>query len=393
MLASAIVSPCGRAGENIAAVTGRARNQILEAAAMQNTRQNESVNFLAATPLPGPHNRHASILRCLAIAAIAWFVALPTRLAAQGTDSPPPKPYICCWAGYILYAPGQVPLKHPATPFTTIEAEWIVPKAAPTIDCSNSLEQLDGESIWVGLDGWSATYKDPPADGGGNDTDILQAGTETDIHCYDQNPHDAKAYFWILWDGTAYIPVTPGHATVEVPVGHLVHVRITVDTTDWQHATVFFEDKSPGGQTYTTTFQSGCLYNYCPPDPVVYATLFGNTAEWLVESTFYADKQHPNLPNTLNNFGTVQMTNMSVTDINGTVYTPDSPGSARQQLDQMSWTGSPDIDKNGNALLACAAITGGQAITLSRAPYAIVAPGQQGQLEPKPLNCDGTPPP
>jgi hypothetical protein len=353
---------------------------------MQKTRRNESAQYFTATSLPRPHNR---ILHCSAIAAIVCFFALPNQLAAQAT-----KKWTGDWAGYILHASDQVPLVHPDAPFTIIEGQWVVPAALPTIDCSNPNEPVDGSSIWIGLDGWSATYKDPPEDGGNNDTDILQAGTETDTDCYDIFNHPSYAYFWIQWDGTASIPVAPGHLYVPVPIGDLVYVRITVDTTTWQDATVYFEDKSPGGQTYTTTFHSGCLYNFCPPDPVVYATVFGNTAEWVVESTFYADNQHPNLPNTLDDFATTQMTYMKVTDINGTVYTPGNPGNdTKPQLDWMSWTGYGDITDPGNALMACAAITDAQTVTLYRAPFVIGAPGQQGNLEPKPTNCDGTPQP
>jgi hypothetical protein len=362
---------------------------------MQESRQTESVQWPIASPLPSPHNKLASILRCLAIAAIACFLALPSRLVAQS----PTKKFQCCWAGYILYAPGQVPLQFPNTPFTTIEAEWVVPDATPTIDCSNPKEQLDGSSIWIGLDGWSYTYNDAPPSGAA-DTDILQAGTETDIHCKDDSHHNATAYFWIQWDGTASIPVTPGHVTVQVPIGDLVHVRIAVDTTTspWQQATVYFEDKSPGGATYTTTFHSGCLYTYCsPPHNLRFASLFGNTAEWVVESTFYATQQDPGLPNTTNNFATTQMTQMSVTDINGTVYTPGNPGTnTKPELDWMSWLGPgypldydpPDHPDKGNALLACAAVADAQTITLTRAPFDVVAPGHQGALEPKPLNCN-----
>ena len=202
------------------------------------------------------------------------------------------------WAGYILYAPNQVPEQIPDARFTTIEADWIVPDATATIDCSTDWpkEKIDGSSIWIGLDGWSDTYYDSPGGPPGvQDTDILQAGTETDIHCYDGNQHSSNAYFWIEWDGTANIPVAPGLDTVVVPVGDTVHVNIAVGTTGleaWKHATVIFVDTLPNGQinqSYTTTFDSGCLYTWCGK-VLKFAYLFGNTAEWVVESTFYGGK-------------------------------------------------------------------------------------------------------
>jgi peptidase A4-like protein len=364
---------------------------------MQNTRQRRPWQSLTAMRRASPYKQLAPALRGLAIAAMVCLGTLPGRSVAQ-----PPVPattWQCCWAGYVLYPQGQVPLVPPSNPFTIIEGEWVVPNAAPTIDCSDLSEQTDGSSIWVALDGWSDTFRDP---NGTADTDILQAGTETDVPCWATDPptgpQPATAYFWIEWDGLANIPVAPGKQTVPVPIGDTVHVRISVDTTTWQQATVFFEDKTPGGQinqTYTTTFPSGCLAPYyCgPKNGVRYATLFGNSAEWIVETTFYATQQQPNLPNTLDNFGTVQMTKMSVTDINGNVYSPDSSLNAKQEIDWMSWTGNGDITATGNALLACAAVTAPHSMTLSRAPYTITYPGGQGRLEPKPQNCDGTPPP
>jgi peptidase A4-like protein len=251
--------------------------------------------------------------------------------------------------------------------------------------------------MWVALDGWSDTFRDP---NGSPDTDILQAGTETDVPCWATDPptgpQPANAYFWIEWDGLANIPVAPGQVTVPVPIGDTVHVRITVDTTTWQDATVYFQDWKPSGelnQSYTTTFHSGCLAPYYCGKVLEFATLFGNSVEWVVETTFYATQQQPNLPNTLENFSTTQMTKMSVTDINGNVYTPGNFLNAKQEIDWMSWTGYGDITDSGNALLACASVTGDQAITLSRAPYSITYPGEQGRLEPKPQNCDGTLPP
>jgi hypothetical protein len=107
----------------------------------------------------------------------------------------------------------------------------------------------------------------------------------------------------------------------------------------------------------------------------------------VVETTFYSSG-HATWPNTLDNFGKVELTNISVTDDQGVTYTLGDPGAASQEIDWMTWGGQPLSD--GDTLLACAAITGPQSMTLLRAPYKIVTPGHQGWLEPKPQNCHGT---
>src|SRR6266480_3830008 len=77
------------------------------------------------------------------------------------------------------------------------------------------------------------------------------------------------------------------------------------------------------------------------------------------------------------------MSTISVRDDQGNVYTPASPGEATDpQIEWMTVRGH-SLRKKGT-LLACAAITGPQKTTLSRAPYEIVTPGDQGKLEPVP---------
>jgi Peptidase A4 family len=348
--------------------------------------------------MPGLHTR-SNVIRRIAISLIAFSLTPPCKVSAQiqlvdpgeplSSGSSPNRVYQPGWAGYIIYAPGQVPLQIPQNRFQTIEADWTVPSAVPTINCDDKHEQTDGSSIWIGLDGWSSTFTGPD---GSISSDVLQAGTETDVPCWNGISLPATAYFWIEWDGTQNIPVTKGHQTLPLKPGDQIHVRITANTTKpspWRRATVYFEDKTTH-QSYTTTFDSGCVI--CSGSHREWATLFGNTAEWVVETTFYSSG-HSSWPNTLDNFGKVEVTNISVTDDQGITYTPGDPGAAGQEIDWMTWKGRPLAD--GDTLLACAAITGSRAMTLSRAPYKIVTPGHQGWLEPKPKNCDGTiqPPP
>jgi hypothetical protein len=91
---------------------------------------------------------------------------------------------------------------------------------------------------------------------------------------------------------------------------------------------------------------------------IPHATLFGNTAEWVAEINFdewqYCPEQPtgqtcPNprkAPNTLSNFtdsikkfGTVQITDISVTDVDDNVYTLANHGSATSEIDRIIWTG------------------------------------------------------
>ena len=332
----------------------------------------------------------------LAILGIICF-GIGTTVCAQVPGPPPPRVYQTGWAGYVLYAPDEKPLVIPKKRFAEIEAEWIVPNALPTINCKNrNLLQVDGSSIWIGLDGWSATFTEP---NGRPNTDVLQAGTETQVPCEPGgNKSYNQTYFWILWAGTSYIPVTPEHTLLNVNRGDLVDVRIVADTTGffaWRRATVYFTDLTSGVST-TTTFDSGCILCAPPPGrnpgPLVEedATLFGNTAEWVVEISFN-DFNNSKTPNTLNNFGKVQLTKMSVTDDKGNVYTPGNFRDARQEIDWMTTTGQSMDD--GGTLLACAGISGVDSEILSRAPYQVVTPGQPSELPWAPGNCNGTPQP
>lgn len=317
------------------------------------------------------------------IAALLYGLAACSLLTAQaqGNGTQPPRVYQSGWAGYILYTPNYVPAVVPQNRFQDIEGDWVVPAALPTINCDFNPEQTDGSSLWIGLDGWGQTIDVYPW------SDVLQAGTETDVPCWNgQGPPSSSgstAYFWIEWDGKRNI------VTLPVNIGDQVHVRILA-TTDgpnaWQEATVYLDDLTTQ-QSQSTTFHSGCLI--CGKSPVP-ATLFGNTAEWVVETTFYS-ANNKKWPNTVNDFGIVQFNNMSVTDNQGITYTPVSLNNAAPEIDWMRIKSIPDTDPR--TLLACAAVIGPQEIVISRAPYVIVTPGDQGTLQPKPKTCNGIPTP
>jgi len=297
------------------------------------------------------------------------------------------------WAGPVLFAPHQRPLRIPEHRFCAIEGEWIVPYAKPTINCSNPYEPTDGSSLWIALDGWSATFIAHFRGKGGKwhtypSTDILQAGSESDVPCYRGGPlkkYETTSYFWIEWSGKRNIAVTRHHVNLPLHPGDRIYVRIAATTSGsraWREATLWLVNETTGVYLPPRTFHSGCVNCNTPFHKP--ATLFGNTAEWIVEATFY-DYNDASLPNTLDDFGAVAMTRVKATDQTGITYDLTQTLSARPNIDWMTWNGVPLSQKG--TLLACATIAGSHSATFTRAPYAIVTPGQQGQYEPKPQNC------
>lgn len=297
------------------------------------------------------------------------------------------------WAGPVLFAPHERPLRIPQHRFCAIEGEWNVPTAKPTINCSNPSEPIDGSSLWIAIDGWSATFIAHSRGKRGKwhtypSTDILQAGTESDVPCYHGGPlkdYKTSAYFWIEWSGKRNIRVSRRHVNLPLHAGDRIYVRIAATTTGphaWREATLWLVNETTGYYLPPRTFHSGCVNCNTPyHEP---ATLFGNTAEWIVEATFY-DYSNASLPNTLDDFGRVPMTHVDVTDQTGIVYDLAQTNGAKPNIDWMTWNGVP-LAQNGT-LLACARIAGPRQATFARAPYAIVTPGQQGQYEPKPKKC------
>jgi hypothetical protein len=295
------------------------------------------------------------------------------------------------WAGPVLFAPGAKPLQIPAHRFCAVEGEWTVPKALPTINCSNRFEQTDGSSLWIAIDGWMATFKAHTKRDGQwhtyDSTDILQAGSESDVHCYHGKTakYPTSAYFWIEWSGTRNVAVTKHSRNLPLHAGDTIYVRIAADTLGthaWQRATLWFVNETTGFYLPPRTFDSGCVdcgTRFSGP-----ARLAGDTAEWIVEATFYS-AYRKSLPNTLDDFGVIPMTQVIATDVDGVVYDMRHFNGATPNMDWMTWNAVPPSEKG--TLLACAVISASQAVTFSRAPYVISTPGQQGNLEPKPKRC------
>jgi Peptidase A4 family len=308
------------------------------------------------------------------------------------TDTPPERIFQPDWAGPVLFAPGAQPMKIPDRRFSDIQGEWPVPAAKPTINCSNRFESTDGSSLWIALDGWMSTfYAHEKRDGKWHryeSTDILQAGSESDVPCFSGGPltdYHTHSYFWIEWAGVRNIAVTRHRRNLIVKPGDTIYVRIAAQTTGrdaWQRATLWFVNETTGFYLPARTFHSGCVDCNTPFQRP--ATLFGSTAEWITEATFYSSYKR-SLPNTLNDFGRVRMTSASVTDQDGTTYAPGMLGQATENVDWMTWNGVP-LSLNGT-LLACSSIEAPATVRFARAPYVIATPGQQGQLEPKPQSC------
>jgi hypothetical protein len=295
------------------------------------------------------------------------------------------------WAGPVLFAPGAKSLQIPAHRFCAVEGEWTVPKARPTINCSNRFEETDGSSLWIAIDGWMATFKAHAKRDGKwhtyDSTDILQAGTESDVHCYHGKgaKYPTSAYFWIEWSGTRNVAVTKHSRNLPLHAGDTIFVRIAADTSGphaWQRATLSFVNETTGFYLPPRTFDSGCVD--CDTRFSRPARLAGDTVEWIVEATFYSAYKK-SLPNTLDDFGVVPMTQVAATDVDGVVYDMRHLNGATPNIDWMTWNAIPPSEKG--TLLACAEIDAPQTVTFSRAPYVISTPGQQGDLEPKPKRC------
>jgi Peptidase A4 family len=298
------------------------------------------------------------------------------------------------WAGPVLFAPNQMPLHVPAHRFCAVEGEWTVPAAKPTINCYDRNEPTDGSSLWIAIDGWSATFKAHYKKHGTwhtyPSTDILQAGSESDVPCYKGGPlkkYQTTAYFWIEWSGERNIAVVlhPHRRNLPLNPGDRIYVRLAATTTGphaWQRATLWLVNETTGRAIPPRTFDSGCIDCGTPFQRP--ATLFGNTAEWMTEATFYS-ADNPRWPNTLDDFGNVEMAHVDVVDQDGITYDLTQSRGAIPNVDWMTWNGVP-LGQHGT-LLACATIDGSREVTFERAPYAIATPGQQGDLEPKPRRC------
>ena len=131
------------------------------------------------------------------------------------------------------------------TPYTWVAGQWTVPNPhAPSAGSFYS-------SQWVGIDGW-------------NSSDVLQAGTETQITQILWFTV-TNVYTWWEWFPAGEVAIT----NLPVTPGDVMYCLICVNSTT--SATVYFSNQASGVSTsFTITAPRG-------------TTLTGNVAEWVVE--------------------------------------------------------------------------------------------------------------
>lgn len=142
------------------------------------------------------------------------------------------------WSGAAVFAPTN-------KPYRFVGGQWTVPSPnAPT----------DGSyyaSEWVGIDGW-------------NSSDVLQAGTETQITKI-WFISATQVYTWWEWFPAGEVKIS----NLPVSPGDVMYCLICADTTT--HATVSFSNQSTG---------VGTRFDITAPGRTA---LNGNVAEWIVE--------------------------------------------------------------------------------------------------------------
>jgi hypothetical protein len=159
---------------------------------------------------------------------------LPTRTAAADLANATSGN----WSGAVDFSPK-------GKPYRWVAGQWTVPN--PHAPGSGSFYA----SEWVGIDGWGSS-------------DVLQAGTETEVIEVLWFTI-ASVYAWWEWYPAGEVAIT----NLPVSAGDVMYCLICVNSTT--SASVYFSNQSAGISTsFTITAPSG-------------TTLQGNVAEWVVE--------------------------------------------------------------------------------------------------------------
>jgi hypothetical protein len=171
------------------------------------------------------------------------------------------------WSGAVVFPPE-------GDAFNTVSGWWIVPNAYPPPSARQGNGWIDGTYIavvWIGIDGWGVT---------GN-SDVLQAGTGTqvtvsggsvvDVSCFAW--HEWWTDLWIVWSN---MPVSPGD---------LIACTVCAPSANQGYAAF---------GNVTTSVAASVGIN--PPQNV---KLTGNCAEWIVERPSDAN----GVPYTLPDYG------------------------------------------------------------------------------------------
>ena len=143
------------------------------------------------------------------------------------------------WSGAAVFSPSS-------KPYTYVGGQWTVPSA-------NSLSGgFYYASEWVGIDGWGSS-------------DVMQAGTETEIINFWPFFTSRVVYTWWEWFPAGEVAIS----NLPVASGDVMYCLICADTMS--SATVYFSNLSTGVATrFDITAPRG-------------TTLAGNVAEWIVE--------------------------------------------------------------------------------------------------------------
>ena len=142
------------------------------------------------------------------------------------------------WSGAVQFSPAR-------KPYRFVGGQWTVPSPNTKTDGGY------WASEWVGIDGW-------------NSSDVLQAGTETQITKI-WFITSRQVYTWWEWFPAGEVRIS----NLPVAAGDLMYCLICADSTT--HATVYYSNQSEG---------VGTRFDITAPSKT---TLIGNVAEWIVE--------------------------------------------------------------------------------------------------------------
>jgi hypothetical protein len=142
------------------------------------------------------------------------------------------------WSGAANFSPA-------GKPYGFVGGQWTVPSPNTKADGAYYASE------WVGIDGW-------------NSSDVLQAGTETQVTKV-LFFRSTQVYTWWEWFPAGEVRIN----NLPVSPGDVMYCLICADSAT--HATVYFSNQSQG---------VGTRFDITPPAGT---TLTGNVAEWVVE--------------------------------------------------------------------------------------------------------------
>ncbi len=220
------------------------------------------------------------------------------------------------WSGYVAGGSGSANQR-----FKSVAGSWV----QPTAQCSSGQGY---SAFWIGLGG------------SGQSQSLEQDGTEADC-----SAGGAPSYF--AW--YEMVPSAPVRVNMTIHPGDHMSSRVTVNGTN---VSFWLADQTTGA-TFSKTFQMS------NPDT--------SSAEWIAEAPSSCDGGLSNCtPLSLADFGTVQFTNATATDVNGHTGTISDPNWSAAAV-----TLSPGASDTGFASYS----TGSQAGTAGATPSSLSSDG------------------